>query len=137
MEFEDVSTGSTWSWLAASCAAALATLDAFDREPILANVRALEEAARVRLSSLFERHEAIGDVRAIGCFQAIEFVKDRSSKERDLALQARVARRCMEAGLLVTSSTSSLNVQPSLVTPVEVQDRAYDILGEAIERELG
>jgi 4-aminobutyrate aminotransferase-like enzyme len=72
----------------------------------------------------------------VGCFQAIEFVKDRASKERDLELQERVVRRCMEAGLLVTSSTSSLNIQPSLVTPVEVQDRAYDILGEAIEAEL-
>ncbi len=137
MGFHDVSTGSTWSWLASSCAAALATLDAFEREPILANVRALDEAARARLSALFERYQAIGDVRAVGCFQAIEFVKDRASKERDLALQERVVRRCLEAGLLVTSSTSSLNVQPSLVTPVEVQDRAYDILGEAIGAELG
>jgi 4-aminobutyrate aminotransferase-like enzyme len=136
MGFQDVSTGSTWSWLAASCAAALATLDAFEREPILENVRALEEGARIRLTTLLERYEAIGDVRAVGCFQAIEFVKDRESKERDLELQERVVRRCMEAGLLVTSSTSSLNIQPSLVTPVEVQDRAYDILGEAIGAEL-
>ena len=136
MGFEDVSTGSTWSWLAASCAAALATLDAFEREPILENVRALQEAARTRLSALFERHEAIGDVRAVGCFQAIEFVKDRASKERDLPLQERIARRCMEAGLLVTPSTSSLNIQPCLVTPVEVQDRVYDILADAIGAEL-
>jgi len=136
MGFEDVSTGSTWSWLAASCAAALATLDVFEREPVLENVRALEAAARIRLDKLFERHEAIGDVRATGCFQAIEFVKDRASKERDLGLQARVVDRCMRAGLLLTSSTTSLNVQPALVTPVEVQDRAYEILGDAIGAEV-
>ena len=45
MDFDDVSTGSTWSWLPAACAAALATLDVFEREPVLENVRALEAAA--------------------------------------------------------------------------------------------
>ena len=44
MDFDDVSTGSTWSWLPAACAAALATLDVFEREPVLENVRALEAA---------------------------------------------------------------------------------------------
>ena len=44
MDFDDVSTGSTWSWLPASCAAALATLDVFEAEPVLENVMALEAA---------------------------------------------------------------------------------------------
>ena len=44
MDFDDVSTGSTWSWLPAACAAALATLDVFEREPVLENVMALEAA---------------------------------------------------------------------------------------------
>ena len=44
--FDDLSTGSTWSWLPASCAAALATLDIFEREPILENVRLLEADRR-------------------------------------------------------------------------------------------
>ena len=44
MDFDDVSTGSTWSWLPAACAAALETLDVFEREPVLENVRVLEAA---------------------------------------------------------------------------------------------
>ena len=136
MGFDDISTGSTWSWLAASCAAALATLDVFTREPVLENVLALEAVARERLDALMQRHEAIGDVRAVGCFQAIEFVRDRATKERDLELQERVARRCLQGGLLVTPSTTSLNIQPPLVMPPEDLHRVYDILGLAIDAEL-
>ena len=44
MGFDDLSTGSTWSWFPASCAAALETLAVFRDEPVLDNVLALEAA---------------------------------------------------------------------------------------------
>ena len=132
MDFDDVSTGSTWSWLPAACAAALETLDVFEREPVLENVRVLEAAGLQALEGLMDRYSAIGDVRAVGCFLAVEFVKDRVTKERDLDLQERVAWGCLRRGLLVDPSTTSLNLQPSLTMPVEVMDTAMAILDEAI-----
>jgi 4-aminobutyrate aminotransferase-like enzyme len=132
MDFDDVSTGSTWSWLPAACAAALETLDVFEREPVLENVRELEAAAIDGLRAFLGRYQAVGDVRAIGCFQAIEFVRDRTTKERDLDLQARVAWGCIQRGLLVDPSTTSLNIQPSLTMPVDVMDTVLRILDEAI-----
>ena len=132
MDFDDVSTGSTWSWLPAACAAALETLDVFEREPVLENVRVLEAAGLRALEALMDRYPAIGDVRAVGCFLAVEFVKDRATKERDLELQERVAWGCLRRGLLVDPSTTSLNLQPSLTMPVEVMDTAMAILDEAI-----
>ena len=132
MDFDDVSTGSTWSWLPAACAAALETLDVFEREPVLENVRVLEAAGLQALEGLMDRYPAIGDVRAVGCFLAVEFVKDRATKERDLDLQERVAWGCLRRGLLVDPSTTSLNLQPSLTMPVEVMGTAMAILDEAI-----
>ena len=132
MDFDDVSTGSTWSWLPAACAAALETLDVFEREPVLENVRVLEAAGLQALEALMDRYPAIGDVRAVGCFLAVEFVKDRATKERDLDLQERVAWGCLRRGLLVDPSTTSLNLQPSLTMPVEVMGTAMAILDEAI-----
>jgi 4-aminobutyrate aminotransferase-like enzyme len=132
MDFDDVSTGSTWSWLPAACAAALETLDVFEREPVLENVRVLEAAGLQALEALMDRYPAIGDVRAVGCFLAVEFVKDRATKERDLDLQERVAWGCLRRGLLVDPSTTSLNLQPSLTMPVEVMGTAMTILEEAI-----
>ena len=136
MDFDDVSTGSTWSWLPAACAAALATLDVFEREPVLDNVMALEAAGLDGLRALAERFEAIGDVRAVGCFMAVEFVLDRTTKERDLALQERVARACVRRGLLLDPSTTSLNIQPSLTMPVEVMATVLGILEESIAEAL-
>ena len=132
MGFDDLSTGSTWSWLPAACAAALETLAILEREPVLENVRAIEDAARRALTPLLERHACIGDLRVAGCFIALEFVKDRVTKERDPELTERVGRGCLERGLLVEASTTSLNVQPSLVMPPEVMDRAAAILDAAI-----
>ena len=57
---------------------------------------------------------------------AIEFVKDRVTKERDLDLQERVASGCVRRGLLLDPSTTSLNIQPSLVMPVAVMDTVFD-----------
>ncbi len=131
--FADVPTGSTWSWLPASCAAALATLDFYDREPVLENVRELERVAAARLAELAGRFESIGDVRAVGCFLAIEFVADRAGKRRDTELQHAVAAELCSRGVLTDSSTTSLNLQPSLVMPPAALERAFEIVGEAIE----
>ena len=134
--FDDVPTGSTWAWLPGSCAAALATLDLFAAEPVLENVRELERVASARLADLRERFERIGDVRAEGCFQAIEFVRDRETRELDLELQEAVAAEMLNRGVIADSSTTSLNIQPSLVMPAAQLERVYAIVGESIEAAL-
>jgi 4-aminobutyrate aminotransferase-like enzyme len=68
---------------------------------------------------------------------AVEFVRDRSTKERDLELQGRVAAACIRRGLLLDASTTSLNIQPSLTMPVGEMDTVLGILGEAIAESLG
>ncbi len=132
MGFDDVSTGSTWSWLPAACVAALETLRIFREEPILAHVRELEAAAVRGLAPLADRYACIGDIRVVGCFIAIEFVKDRVTKERDHELMERVAWGCIRRGLLADMSTTSFNIQPSLVVPVEVLEQATAIVDDAI-----
>jgi len=116
--------------------AAQLTLDAYEREDVLGNVAALEALAADRLGALAARHERIGDVRAVGCFLAIEFVRDPDSKERDLALQDAAARAALERGILADSSTTSLNLQPSLLMPPEALDVALGIVAEAVDETI-
>ena len=136
-EVGDISTGSTWSWLPGSVAAALATLDAYEREDVLGNVAALERVAVERLSALASRHERVGDVRAVGCFEAIEFVRDPQTKELDAALQEAVAAEALRRGILSDSSTRSLNLQPSLLMPPAAFAAALDIVADSTEAVLG
>jgi 4-aminobutyrate aminotransferase-like enzyme len=132
MGFDDLSTGSTWSWFPGACAAALETLRTFREQPILGNVRALEAVALEELSAMMSRYPSIGDVRAVGCFWAIEFVRDRETKERDPDMQERVAREALARGVLGDSSTTSYNLQPSLVTSPDVARRTLSIVDDAI-----
>jgi 4-aminobutyrate aminotransferase-like enzyme len=130
--FDDLSTGSTWSWLPGSVAAALATLDAFERDDVLGNVAELERVARAALATIEQRFEEVGDVRAHGGFLAIEFVRDRAGRRRDHDLQDRVAAELLRRGVIADSSTTSLNLQPSLLMPPDRLEAALAIVAEAI-----
>ncbi|MDQ5894485.1 MAG: hypothetical protein QG596_746 [Actinomycetota bacterium] len=134
--YDDVPTGSTWSWLPWACAASLATIEAFENEPILKNVRALEAVGREKLGAIMERHPQVGDARAFGGFQALEFVHDRESRERDSELQHLVARKATELGILTDSSSASLNIQPSLAMQPEVFSAALDRIAEAVDQAI-
>ena len=130
--FDDLSTGSTWAWLPMSCAAALALLDELTRPGVLDHVLEIEERSRATFGALANVYEVIGDVRVAGALTAVEFVRDRESRERDTRLQDMVATEAFARGLLTDSSTTSLNIQPSLITPLEVIDQAADILADAL-----
>ena len=80
--------------------------------------------------------EGRGEVRVVGCFQAIEFVRDRETAERDTELQDAVAAEMLRRGVLADSSTTSLNIQPSLVMPAAALDKAYALIAESIEQVL-
>ena len=75
-------------------------------------------------------------MRTIGCFQAIEFVRDRETRERDTALQDAVAAEAMRHGVIADSSTTSLNLQPSLLMPPEALEVALGIVADATEAVL-
>ncbi len=134
--FDDLSTGSTWSWLPASCAAALSVLDELQRPGVLDHVRDIERVARERFGEMADRFEAVGEVRVIGCLIALELVRDRASKERATDLQDALARECLNRGLLADSSTTSYNIQPSLVTPLGIIEVAAQIVEAALEAVL-
>jgi 4-aminobutyrate aminotransferase-like enzyme len=99
---------------------------------VLDNVRALEAAGAAALGRIGKRFGAVGDGRSIGCFQALELVTDRTTKERDANRQRDLAERLARRGILADSSTTSLNIQPSLVLPVETLQMAYGVIEEEL-----
>ena len=130
--FDDVSTGSTWAWLPAASVAALETIGLLDQQ-VLGNVRQIERTAAEHLRPLWERHEQVGDVRVVGAFIAVEFVTDRRTNERNPQLQREVALGCLRRGVLGDPSTTSFNLQPSLVVPMPVLEHGLGIVCEVID----
>jgi 4-aminobutyrate aminotransferase-like enzyme len=135
--FDDVSTGSTWAWLPAACAVALRSLEVFEEDEVLANVRALEDVCLEVLTPLVDRYEQVGDVRVQGCFTGIELVSDRTSLHRAADLQEALARAILNRGVLVDSSTTTLNIQPSLVMSPTALRAALAFVCDAVDEVLG
>jgi 4-aminobutyrate aminotransferase-like enzyme len=107
-------------------------LEEITKPGVLEHVRAIEARSQEVFGRLLDRFDAVGAVRSVGALTAVEFVTDRDSKQRDTQLQDRVAQEMFNRGLVADSSTTSLNIQPSLITPLEVIDQAADIVADSI-----
>jgi taurine--2-oxoglutarate transaminase len=64
-----------------SCAAAIAAIKVYQEEGLVENSRVLGLKLMKELEKMKQKHPSIGDVRGLGLFAAIEFVKDRKTRE--------------------------------------------------------
>ncbi len=72
-------------------------------------------------------------MRVVGGFIALELVADPVSRERAPELQEALAYACLARGVLCDSSTTSLNVQPSLVMAPDDLRRVLALVVDAVE----
>jgi acetylornithine/succinyldiaminopimelate/putrescine aminotransferase len=110
-----------------ACAAALAVLDAFAQQPLLASVERREPWLRERLGAL-RRHAAVVDVRGLGMLWAIEFP--------DALIANRVVRAGLARGVILLQSGvdgTSITLAPPLVIEDDQLARAIDLLEASIE----
>jgi 4-aminobutyrate aminotransferase / (S)-3-amino-2-methylpropionate transaminase / 5-aminovalerate transaminase len=100
----DSAIGGTYVGNPVAQAAALAVLDVFEEEGLVERAQAIGERMRERFVSWQERYETIGDVRGLGAMLALEFVRDRDTKEPDAALATAIVEAAAERGLLLLKS---------------------------------
>jgi 4-aminobutyrate aminotransferase len=81
--------------------AAKATIDLIEEDRLMDNAATVGSYYRKGLESLQDKHELIGDVRGMGLMQAIEFVKDRTTKEPAPEATNQFMEECRTRGLLV------------------------------------
>jgi len=72
--------GHTYTGNPIGCAAALAALEAFDKERVLERLPAKVEALQKGLAPL-ESHPHVGEIRQLGLLAGIEVVKDKTTRE--------------------------------------------------------
>lgn len=130
----EVYAGGTYPWFPPSCVAALKGIEVLEREDMLATGRRLEAIALERLPALEDRFGLVGDVRIKGLYIAVEFVRDRETKEEAVEEARAVHDACLRRGLvgIYDRYMSLLRWQPALNMPEDMFHRACDILEESI-----
>lgn len=113
--------GGTYGGNPLACAAALAVMEAMDREKITERGIVVGDTVRARFHKMAARFPVIGDVRGLGAMVALELVKDRVTKEPDKDRTARVQAEALKRGLLILTAGTYGNVVRVLV-PLTVDE---------------
>ncbi|MEX2210585.1 MAG: aminotransferase class III-fold pyridoxal phosphate-dependent enzyme [Gaiellaceae bacterium] len=133
--------GLTYSGHPLACAAAVASIEAFQEEGIVEHAAAMGEVFREELAGLEERHPSIGEVRGLGCFWGLELVRSRETREPLVPFNAtgeaaapvgRVAKAALERGLYLMTHWNVVMVCPPLTITREELDEGIAVLDEAL-----
>jgi taurine--2-oxoglutarate transaminase len=73
--------GLTYNSHPLGCATALATLDVYEQDDLIARARKTGVLMRALMHDLEQKHEIVGATRSIGLFGIFELVKDKKSRE--------------------------------------------------------
>ncbi|MFJ5297295.1 4-aminobutyrate--2-oxoglutarate transaminase [Pseudomonas sp. NPDC088368] len=127
--------GGTYGGNPVACAAALAVLDLFEQEDLLAQGERLATQLRAGLLDLQKSHPRIGEVRGLGFMLAIEMVAADAAQTPDAVLAQNVIDHAREAGLLVIKCGVHRNIvrflAPLTTTPEQI-DEALQALKQAL-----
>ena len=114
--------------------AAKATIDLIEEDRLMDNAATVGAYYREGLESLQEKHSLVGDVRGMGLLQAIELVKDRTTKDPAPEATSQFMEECRKRGLLVGKGGLFGNVirtSPPLNIAKSDVDEAIRIMDEA------
>jgi len=135
-----------------SCAAAIAAIQVYKEEGLIENSKTLGLKLMAELEKMKAKHPSVGDVRGLGLFAAMEFVKDKKTHEpivpwtvetyekKDPAIAA-VLNQLKENGVLGYSRWNVIFIAPPLcITEEQLMDglnkidKAITIVDEAISK---
>jgi|TARA_B110000908_G_scaffold168960_1_gene225026 4-aminobutyrate aminotransferase len=133
--------GGTFGGNPIACAAALAVLNVIEEENMLQRGLEMGNQIDIRLRKMAQRNvfDCIGDVRALGCMNAIEIVEDRTSRVPNGDLTAKIVEKALKNGLVLLTAGPSRNIIRLLVplsASLELVDEGLDILEKSIEEAL-
>ncbi len=117
--------GGTYGGNPVCCQAALAVLDIFKEEDLLAKAVVLGEKIRARFDAFQENIEIVGEVRGKGPMLALELVKNRETKEPATAEAKALVKFCYEKGLVILSCGNFGNVIRTLM-PLVITDEQLE-----------
>jgi adenosylmethionine-8-amino-7-oxononanoate aminotransferase len=115
-----------------ACAAALANIEILKRERLIDNARVMGDYFLDGLRSL-ARYQAVGEIRGIGLWAALDLTTDRSTRAPFPADRLeRMVQRAKEKGLIIKHMHCALEFAPSLIVTKGDIDFAIRILDECL-----
>jgi 4-aminobutyrate aminotransferase/(S)-3-amino-2-methylpropionate transaminase len=135
---EEGALGGTYPGNPVALASAAAVLNRFEDGELLERSERIGDRIRGRFSALAEEVRLIGDVRGLGAMSAVEFVKDRRTKEPAKGEVGEILKLAAERGVLALSAGVWGNcvrfLAPLVITDGQL-DEALDVL-EGCVREV-
>ena len=126
--------GGTYGGNPVACAAALAVLEVFEEENMLAKSVALGEKLKARFEKWQQQFDLIGEIRGLGAMLGLELVRG-SEPAADGAKQ--LAAYCLEKGLLILVCGSYGNVirilAPFVITDEQLE-KGLSIMEEGLKK---
>ena len=119
------SLGGTYCGHPLSCAAALAAIEAIEKDGLLARSTNIGKHFEERARSWQKKWPLVGDVRGLGAMCAIELVRDAQTREPADTETKAIAKYCYEHGLITITAGTFNNVIRILV-PLVVTDEQFD-----------
>jgi L-2,4-diaminobutyrate transaminase len=119
---------------------ALANLDIIQREDFVTQAREKGAYLLRNLKEALSNHPHVGEVRGLGLMCAIEYVKDKASKEEfkpEEKTGVRVHAAAQERGLFSRLRGDVFCLAPPIVTTQSQLDRIVEIMKGATEAVLG
>jgi taurine--2-oxoglutarate transaminase len=132
--------GLTYSAHPMGCAAAVATMDEYERLGIEENVKKQGRLLADSLDALEQKHKSVGEVRYIGLFAMIEFVKDKESREPRTPFNgdpegrmAKLGGMLKAEGFVTYSHENMIIVAPPLIITEKELREAMRILDKVLD----
>jgi adenosylmethionine---8-amino-7-oxononanoate aminotransferase len=122
--------GHSYTGNALACAAANASLEIFEDEPVFDRISTIAKINAERLGHLRGMHQ-VGDARQIGTIGAIELVAEDPGYLS--AMRPKLYGFFLDHGVLLRPLGNVVYVLPPLVIEPNELHRVYDVIGEAIE----
>jgi len=130
--------GHTFTGNALACAAALASLEVFEREGLLAQLPAKVDLARQLLDRLVKPLPVVAEVRQVGLMIGIELARERTAHPVPFTAAMRVGHRvCMEArsrGVVIRPLGDVIVLMPPLAISAGELEALVDATAWAISR---
>lgn len=121
--------GHSFSGNPLGCAAAIASLNVFENEPVFDRIAHIERIHRQRLSQL-EKHPAVASVRMLGTIAALELKAADAGYLSDL--RSKLYPFFLEQGVLLRPLGNILYSVPPYVMSPEDLNYVYDVIFEAL-----